>query len=1019
MRIHPLASLIAAAFAVPAALASPSGIVISQVYGGGGNSGATYKQDFIELFNAASVPVAIGGWSVQYASSTGTSWAVTAIPAGVTLQPGQYYLVREAQGAGGSVDVPGDASGTLALSATAGKVALVKSNIALSGANPGGAEDIVSFGSAATPTEGAPAPGLSNTTAALRAAKGCTDTNVNSADFASGAPSPRNTTSTLNACNVPVNLPIVPSCPDGATVAGMAGSFVVSAKDGDGRVNAATKIESPNAWPAGITLGSFTGATTIGDTATQSIEVADSVVAGSYALSLSWSNDQGQQASCSFKVAVQGITPIYNIQGSGAKSAMAGQTVVTTGVVTQVGGNGFFLQDPVGDGDPATSDGIFVFTSTAPTVSVGQLLRVGGTVTEFNVGSSAESAAHTMTEINGVSSITVLGSGYSIAPVEIDLATLPADGLEAFEGMLVSLRGPLTVQQTEFLGRYGQVSIAAGGRLNTPTNVLRPGPDALALLADNKRRSILLDDGTGQQNPNPTPYIGLDNTLRVGDTLPGVTGVIDVGLATSSAGGAVSYRIQPTIAPDFARTNPRVASPQVSGGNVRIASANVLNFFTTFTDGSTFDGKTGQGCSLGATVSASNCRGADSLAEFQRQRAKTVENLSALNADVLGLMEIQNNGDTTIQHLVDLLNAKMGAGTYAIVPYPAQGTGTDAIRVAMIYKPGKLTLNGVSMSDPAPINNRFPLGQSFLLPNGEKFAVIVNHLRSKGSCPASGANADDGLQGCWNQTRIDQIAELKTFMAQVQSTTGTTDMVLLGDFNAHAKEDPIDSLTSDGSVIDAVSHFDPADWSYVFDGASGRLDHGFITAGLLPKLVYATSWHINADEPSYLDYNLEFKQPACAACGPDLYSVSPYRSSDHDPMVMGLSLVKNITGTTGRDTIVGTAGDDVITGGMSGDTLSGNGGRNQFVYTSLLDAGDTITDFSPANDTLVLTQLLKSLGISSPDPLATGHVICSMYGSNAIINVDQDGSAGPLKPRAVVQLRNVNCATLGAGNYKF
>ena len=1008
-----------------AVLASSSGVVISQVYGGGGNSGATYKRDFIEIFNAGSAPVAVGGWSVQYASSAGTSWSFTAIPAGVTLQPGQYYLVAESLGAGGTVDLPtADATGTIAMSATAGKVALVRSTTALSGSAPTTAEDIVSFGTASTSTEGTPTPTLSNTTAALRAGDGCTDTNNNSADFATGAPTPRNSAAALHSCtSTPINQPIVPTCADGATASGTAGSFNVTATDADSRVNAASKIETPTAWPAGITLGSFVGASAAGGTATQSINVAADVAPGAYTVSLKWDNDQAQTASCSFKVSVTGLVPIYNIQGNGAQSPLLGSGVTTTGVVTKVMNNGFFMQDPLGDGNPATSDGIFVFTSVAPTVAVGQAIQLSGTVAEFNPGTAGNTstAPRPMTQITGPSNIQVISTGNAITPAEVDLATLPANGLEAFEGMLVTLRGPLTVQQNAFLGQYGELTIAAGPRLNTPTNVLRPGPDALALQADNLRRSILLDDGTTRQNVNPTPYIGQDNTVRAGDTIDSVTGVIDFGLATSSTSGFGLYRIQPTQDPSFARTNPRTATPQVSGGNVRIASANVLNFFTTFTDGTNYLGQTGQGCSLGGSVSKSNCRGADNLVEFQRQRAKTVANLSGLNADVVGLMEIQNNGETTVQHLVDLLNAKMGAGTYAVVPQPAQGSGDDAIRVAMIYKPGKLTLNGASISDPADINNRAPFAQAFTTPNGAKFAVIVNHLKSKGSCPSgSGPDADDGLQGCWNATRVQQAVQLKGFLTQVQGTTGATDVVLLGDFNSHGQEDPIDTLTHDGAIIDAVAHFDAADWSYIFDGTSGRLDHGLVTAGLLGKVVYATSWHINADEPIVLDYNTEFKVFGSSTTGsPDYYTPTAYRSSDHDPMVMGLDLTKSVKGTDGRDTIVGTPGDDIIEGGPGADTLTGNGGRDQFVYGSMLDAGDVITDFKPGIDTLVLTKLLASLGIASADPLASGHVTCTASAAGAIINVDADGSAGAAKAKPLLQLKGVACSAINAASFKF
>ena len=208
---------------------------------------------------------------------------------------------------------------------------------------------------------------------------------------------------------------------------------------------------------------------------------------------------------------------------------------------------------------------------------------------------------------------------------------------------------------------------------------------------------------------------------RAGDTTGDITGVIDFGLATNSTAGLGDYKIQPTVVPAFIAANPRTVAPQAVGGNVKVASFNVLNFFTTFTDGNTATGQTGQGCTLGTTTTAANCRGASNLNEFQRQRGKIVEAMAAIDADVLGLMEMQNNGNIAAQNLVDALNARVGAGTYAAAPVPAQGTGSDAIRVAMIFKPARLNLAGAPTSDVDPINNRPTLAQPFNLANGERF----------------------------------------------------------------------------------------------------------------------------------------------------------------------------------------------------------------------------------------------------------------------------------------------------------
>ncbi|MFM8898886.1 MAG: hypothetical protein ACKOF9_02935, partial [Burkholderiales bacterium] len=349
-------------------------------------------------------------------------------------------------------------------------------------------------------------------------------------------------------------------------------------------------------------------------------------------------------------------TPIYTIQGTGTTSPLVGNFVTTTGVVTRLINNGYYIQDLVGDANPATSDGLFIFTGSAPTVAVGQLIRITGRVTEFNTGaaSNAITAARPITELTNLSNLQVLGTGYAITPTPVTLPELVNDELERYEGMLISIAGPLTVSQNFFQGRFGQVTLSVGGRLETPTNRYRPGPQAQAQADENARRRLILDDGTSAQNPNPTPYFAADNTLRAGDTLASLTGVLDYGLATASNTGFGDYKLHPTVAPVFVRANPRTAAPDNVGGNVKVASFNVLNYFTTFTNGSTASGQTGQGCTLGgSTTTASNCRGASNLAEFIRQRAKIVEALAAINADdstpnLSAIREMQQSPSTTV-----------------------------------------------------------------------------------------------------------------------------------------------------------------------------------------------------------------------------------------------------------------------------------------------------------------------------------------------------------------------------------
>jgi uncharacterized protein len=713
-------------------------------------------------------------------------------------------------------------------------------------------------------------------------------------------------------------------------------------------------------------------------------------------------------------------TPIYTIQGSGTTSPLVGQTLTTTGVVTKINNNGFFLQDLTGDADPLTSDGIFIFTGTAPTVAVGQYLRLTGLVVEFNTGSATniDTLAHRVTELTTITAITVLGTGYTIAPTVVTLPELVNDDLERYEGMLITINGPLTVAQNFFQGRYGQMTVAVGGRLETPTNRFRPGAQAQTLANENARRRIVLDDGSSAQNINPTPYLGANGLGRAGDSIVSLTGVLDYGLATASTAGFGDYKLHPTVAPVFVASNPRTTTPPVVGGNVKLAAFNVLNFFTTFTNGQTVFGQTGQGCTLGTSTAASNCRGANNLAEFTRQRTKIVEALAAIDADAVGLMEIQNN-TLAAQHLVDTLNARVGAGTYAVVADPASGTGSDAIKVAMIYKPARLSPAQAPQSDPAAINNRPTLAQSFEMSNGERFSLLVNHLKSKGGCPAAtdpdaAGNVDSGDgQGCWNAQRVQQAQQLRSFVASVQASSGSNDVVLVGDFNAYAQEDPIFDLTSHG-FVDQIAAFNAFGYSYVFDGGAGRLDHAISSAPMAPKVVSSTHWHINADESVVYDYNLEFKAPATTCgglCPPDPYQPNPYKASDHDPVLVGLNIYKTLRGTSGRDALAGTGGDDIFIGGSGSDTLTGAGGNNIFAYLSLRDAGDVITDFVPGKDRLDLRVLLAGLGWTGVDPVAEGWVSLVTLRSGSLLMIDADGP-GPAVPRAYITLNGVNPASL-------
>ncbi|OFA05972.1 ExeM/NucH family extracellular endonuclease [Duganella phyllosphaerae] len=657
----------------------------------------------------------------------------------------------------------------------------------------------------------------------------------------------------------------------------------MSASDADGIVNAATITAGA---VGGIALTDFQSAPGAGGTATANLAVASSLAAGTYPVTIRFDNDQSQQAACTVNVKIAApatlTRTIPQIQGSGAASPVAGTVQTTEGVVTAKVGSGFFIQDEVGDGDPQTSDGLFIFTTAAntATVQVGDRIRITGTVADYVPTGSSQP----YTELTTITGIVGLAKGIAIAPTNIEL---PFADFTQVEGMLVRFNNNLTVSQLQYLADRGEVTLSSG-RLETPTNRYRPGtPEAQALAAANARNQIILDDGVFT-TPTVIPYLGVDGSLRAGDTVSGLTGVVDFG---AKGGGGAAFKLQPTVPPVFSQDNPRPAVPALASGNVKVASANVLNYFTTFTNGGNHLGQTGQGCSVGGgTPSRSNCRGADNLVEFQRQSAKIVGELKALNADVVGLMEIQNDGDYSVSQLVDALNAAIAPGTrtYAVVPKPVT-TGTDAIRVAMIYKPAAVTLQGTALTDSDAINNRPPMAQTFVAPNGAKFTVVVNHLKSKGSCPSAASvdgDKNDG-QSCWNATRVQQAQRLVgTFVPQVVAAAGDPKVLLIGDFNAYGHEDPIQAIVNQGFVNQLerfVRGAGAMPYSYVFNGEAGYLDHALASAALSAQVADAAEWHNNADEPVAVDYNTDGKPQ-------DKYTDAPYRASDHDPVVLTLNL---------------------------------------------------------------------------------------------------------------------------------
>jgi hypothetical protein len=591
-------------------------------------------------------------------------------------------------------------------------------------------------------------------------------------------------------------------------------------------------------------------------------------------------------------------TPIPAIQGSGAAAAILG-SVTTQGVVVgdfeQPTGaaqlRGFYLQDPAGDGDAATSDGLFVFDGGADNVDLGELVRVAGVA-----GESLE-----QTQIDAVS-VERCGTG-GVTPVDVTLPLPAAGHLERFEGMLVRLPQTLFVTDHFQLGRLGQVVVSSGGRLAQPTNVVAPGPAAAALQAANDLDRLIVDDATNLQSPDPILFgrggapLSAANTLRGGDTTTGIVGVLTFTSSGSSASGPAD-RLRPvgalggSVALQPANARP-VAAPPVTG-SLRVASMNLQNFFDSFGPGA---------CALGAGGPATDCRGADDAAELARQSAKLVAAILGAGADVVGVTELENDGYaavSAVQTLADALNAASAPGTFAFVDADAatgrvNALGTDAIKVGLFYRPARVTpvgitatLDGVAFvrGGDATDRNRPALAQAFEeRATGARFVVSVNHWKSKGSaCDAP--DAGDG-QGHCNAVRAAAARELAAWLAGDPTGTGDPDVLIVGDLNAYALEDPVTALASAGYTRLARPLEGALDYSYAFDGQWGSLDHALASASLAAKISRAQPWHVNADEPAVLSYDTAFESAAQIA---DLYAPDAFRASDHDPLLVDLSL---------------------------------------------------------------------------------------------------------------------------------
>ncbi|MCC4585819.1 DUF11 domain-containing protein [Xanthomonas sp. NCPPB 1067] len=906
-------------------------VVISQVYGGGGNSGATLRSDFVELHNIGTSTVSLDGWSVQYASAAGSSWQVT--PLSGSVPAGGYYLIKQADGSGGSVALPTpDATGTLAMSGTAGKVALSTATAALSGTCPTGNADLVGYGSTASCAEGnAPTPAPSNTLAVLRGNEGCTDTDNNAADFSTGAPAPRNSASTARLCSG-----------GGQPIATLAD--VSQAEGNSGRRSFVFTLSLSQ--PAGAGGVSFSVATVDGTATAGSDYVALPatalrIAAGERSASITVEvlGDTTPESDETFALQISGLTgalpatlratgtllnddfsllPIHAIQGKGARSPLDGQVVATSGIVTARRSAGFFLQAPdiEADADPATSEGVYVYTGSAPpeAAAIGNRVRVQGTVIEYVP--TADPTQPPLTEIGG--SVTVLADSTG-NPLPSPVMLRPDfpnpngafDQLEALEGMRVAASS-LTVNAPTG-GSVNETNATASSNgvfhavvTGVPRAYREPGvqlPDPLPAGSP---------AGVPRWNTNPE-VIAVGSAGVGGERLDLASGCLVFNVVGPLDYGFRRYTLYPERTPQIScngADQPRPA-PLPQADDVAVATYNMERFFDDQNDPA-----------IGEPVLTP--------AAFQARlnKASLAIRRYLHLPDILGTVEVENL--SVLQALAARINADaVAAGQQdpGYVAYLQEGNdvggidvgflvksawvagGVPRVEVLSIAQEGKTATwtepgGGVSL-----LNDRPPLVLSANVHQADgrtlPLTAIVVHQRS-----LNGADTDDAAGTRIRAKRQAQAEYLARLLQTRQQLNPEEKVLVMGDFNAFEFNDGyVDAMGTvtgkpapDAQTVvggDGADLVDPdytdltwfntpdQSYSYAFDGNVQSLDHILANDALMraPQIASLSVGHarINADFPGTARNDAN----------------TPTRLSDHDPTVVLLRMSKQVNADLG------------------------------------------------------------------------------------------------------------------------
>jgi predicted extracellular nuclease len=986
-------------------IASPAfgqtGLVISQIYGGGGNSGATYTNDFIELYNSSSAAINLGGLSVQYASATGTSWNAATLPS-FSLAAGHYFLIQAAAGSTAAASLPtpdliltlGPPSNVsqsflINLSATAGKVALVSNTTPLTVACPTGATiiDFVGYGSTANCSEGnAPAPTTTTNTQSIIRTVSSTDSNNNAADFSVvSPPNPRN--SSYGSSGTPI------------TATGLATPASVTSGNNVVLTVAVTPGGSPTSTGLAVTAnlssigGSNTqqfyddgtnGDATPGDNIFSFSLQVNSTANGLVNLTANIADAQNRTATAPIALTVnQPFTavPIDVIQGlksttGQALSAYVGQYVQTSGIVTAVISNGFFIQTPDGstDGNPLTPEGIEVFTSSAPSpslVAVGNMVQVVGKVQTY----PDPSASHTPATELISPTVTLLSTGNPLpAPIALDATMLTSGGglyqLTPYEGMRVSFNSLTAVSGTDGSITEASATASSNGYFyavigNTARPFREPGidirdplvagtPANVAHFDDNPERILVASSLSG----------GSSIELSTGAALSNVTGVLDFTYSSDAFYDPGRLILDATYDRTQVNTSTALAVqavPAATASQFTVASFNIERFFNTSSSDNTYYIPAGVNLydSNGNVVGTSNGQTATSSAPtlssaaYQKRLKKVSLAVRTVlnNPDIVTLEEVENQ--TVANDIANQINSDAGSTLYTAYStdnstyYTQDGTG---ISVGFLVK-NTVTNSGVTQfgqnetfsNGTITLNDRpwLALKAGIKRANAKDYpvTVIVNHMRSLSGI---NANTQSGIN-----TRTKKELQAEDIAKYIQSLQASgTHVISGGDFNAFEFSDgytdtlatytntnvlPADHVVQPGTsglvtppLINLTLSL-PANqrWSYSEDGNAQVLDHIVVTPELATSASIAYA-HIDADFPltAYND------------------ATTAARTSDHDPIV-GYFAIPTPTTAVNLGPSSGSFGSVTLGNSSTGQVFTfNNTGETNITITSVAATGD-------------------------------------------------------------------------------